>query len=106
MSGWEHGICGCFDDCTICLLSFLCPCIQVYRNANAIPNGEHGCCFLCGMCTFLSLCYDRAALRGDIRDHKGIDGTHCEDWLYSYCCFCLSLAQESQEMKSEYMLRE
>ncbi|XP_019851170.1 PREDICTED: protein PLANT CADMIUM RESISTANCE 2-like [Amphimedon queenslandica] len=106
MSGWEHGICGCFDDCTICLLSFFCPCIQIYRNANAIPDGEHGCLFLCGMCTFLHACYNRTTLRHDIRVHKNISGSHCEDWLCTYFCFSLSLAQESQEMKSEYMLRE
>lgn len=78
------------------LMSFLCPCVQVYRNANAIPGGENAFCFLFGLCTPLRMCYDRAALRSDIRIHKGIKGTHFEDWICTYFCFYCSLAQESQ----------
>jgi Cys-rich protein (TIGR01571 family) len=29
---FQEGLCGCFDDCNICLCSFCCPCIQFGRN--------------------------------------------------------------------------
>ena len=77
------------------MLSFFCPCIQVYRNANALRN-EHPCLFFCGMFTCLHACYDRAALRGMIRTEKGIKGSLFMDWLCVNCCFSLSLVQESQ----------
>ena len=78
-------------------MSFFCPCIQVYRNANAIPGGENGCLFLFGLCSPLSVCgYDRASLRNDIRVHKEIKGSHFSDWFCVICCPLLSLVQESQ----------
>lgn len=78
------------------LMSFFCPCVQVYRNANAISGGESGLLFFFGLFTPLNNCYNRAALRNDIRTYKGIKGSHFEDFVCTYCCFPLSLVQESR----------
>ena len=76
-------------------LSYFCPLIQIYRNANAIPDGEHPCLYVFGMCTILHQCYGRNTLRGEIRRHKNISGSAFEDWMWTTCCFSPSLIQES-----------
>ena len=30
---WRHSICGCFDNCGICILSYCCPCISFGQTA-------------------------------------------------------------------------
>ena len=105
---WEHGLCSCFTDCSICkyiilllllllyykgLLTWCCPCIQSYRVAEAIPGGEPGWCFLLAYCTPLKICYGPHALRSAVRQHKGIRGSLFEDWCYAYYCGPCSLNQ-------------
>lgn len=78
------------------MLSFICPCIQIYRVADAIPGGESAFLFLLGLCTPLRLCYGPEALRGAVRNHKDISGSLCGDWCASTFCFHLSLTQAGQ----------
>lgn len=76
------------------LLSFICPCIQFGRNAEAM--GEN--CLHYGLSQLVPLLdlYCRATMRGKIRDKQGIEGTCLKDLLCVWCCGPCSLAQEAQ----------
>ncbi|XP_003382496.1 PREDICTED: protein PLANT CADMIUM RESISTANCE 3-like [Amphimedon queenslandica] len=107
MGEWQNGICGCFGDCCTCLLSFMCPCIQFGRNAEAL--GES--CVMYALSQFVPLLnlYCRVTIRGKIREQKGIEGSCFNDLLCSWCCGPCALAQEAQELAdpgSKSMSRE
>ena len=119
MSQWQNGICGCFGDITTCrpilklvlgysfslslsigLLSFILPCVQFGRNAEAV--GEN--CLMYGLSQLVPLLdiYCRTMVRGKIRDQKGIEGTCFNDLLCHLCCAACALAQEGQVRKELY----
>lgn len=83
----------CFLFC-LGLLSFICPCIQFGRNAEAL--GES--CVMYALSQFVPLLniYCRVSVRGKIREQKGIDGSCFKDLLCSWCCGPCALAQEAQ----------
>ena len=67
---WKNGLCGCFGDCGLCILTYFCPCVTAGHNAEHVGKG----CCLYG---FLSLfgcigIYTRAVVRTQIRETKGI----------------------------------
>lgn len=104
---WQHGLCGCFDNCGLCVISNLVPCYQFGRNAEAV--GEN--CLLCGL-AFLVPGVNQilgALNRGKIRDSKGIEGGFpgdCIMWLFCPFCALVQEAQEVQEVKTQGMARE
>eukprot|EP00731_Ephydatia_muelleri_P001689 Em0001g1689a len=94
---WKNGLCGCFNDCGICVLTFIIPCYKFGKNAEAV--GE-SCC-LCCLCFYSP--FDlaaRAAVRTRIRTQKGIAGTIAGDIAYHVFCAYCALCQEAQELKS------
>lgn len=97
MSGsWSHSFfCPC-TDVGDCLLSWLLPCVVAGQNAEAV--GES--CILCGWAatTPFSVC-TRTAIRGKVRERRGIDGGVCTDLLAHLFCPCCALTQEAHEMK-------
>uniref|UniRef100_A0A1X7VV47 Uncharacterized protein n=1 Tax=Amphimedon queenslandica TaxID=400682 RepID=A0A1X7VV47_AMPQE len=105
---WKHGIFGCFGDCSICLLSFFCPCYVIGKNAEAV--GERCCLYCClSFIPFINF-WCSVAIRSRIRAQKGIDGTCCSDVLCTLCfpfCALTQAAREVQETPTGlYMLRE
>ena len=111
MSGqWQNSIFGCFGDCTTCkmlqnpllwfiffctgLLSFICPCIQFGRNAEAV--GEN--CLMYALSQFVPILdlYCRTVVRGKIRQQKAIDGSCLNDLICHFFCEACALAQEAQ----------
>ncbi|KAH3750881.1 hypothetical protein DPMN_185417 [Dreissena polymorpha] len=94
---WQHGLLGCFDNISLCLISWLVPCYQFGKNAEAV--GES--CLMCGL-GFLVPVLDiilAIHIRGKIRESKGIQGSVLGDILYWFCCPLCSLVQEAQEVK-------
>lgn len=110
MSGeWQHGLCGCFDNFGLCIVSWLFPCYRFGKNAEAV--GED--CLLCGI-GFLVPVLDLflgAHIRSKIRESKGIQGSFVGDLIMYFCCPLCALVQESQEVaggspQAESMARE
>ena len=103
MAKWQYGIFKCFgdyqvDSCAICCCSFLVPCYQFGKNAEAL--GES--CFLCGLASLLGvpLLIFGALQRQKLRQLKGIDGSMVGDVLMFLCCTECAIAQMGQELKS------
>ena len=95
---WQHGLFGCFDNCTTCIITYLAPCYTMGKNAEAV--GES--CLLCGLVFFLPLAniWFGASIRGKIREQKGIEGGLVGDLLSFCCCTLCVLAQSAQEVGS------
>lgn len=98
MSGeWQHGLFGCFDNFSLCLISYFVPCYQFGKNAEAV--GES--CLLCGLALLVPLVdlWAVISIRGKIRESKGIQGSLVGDLLTWCVCPLCALVQESQELQ-------
>ncbi|PAA46916.1 hypothetical protein BOX15_Mlig033169g1 [Macrostomum lignano] len=93
---FQNGLCGCFNDCGLCVITYFVPCYTFGKNAEAVGQS----CVLCGLGMFFgfAICLG-PFIRGKIREKQGIDGSCCGDVLtWWFCSFC-ALMQEAQEVK-------
>jgi len=95
---WSHGLCGCFDNCGVCIVTYFLPCYTMGKNAEAV--GES--CVLYGLAFFVPILdiFCAASIRGKIRDSKGIEGSFIGDLLAHFCCPLCALTQDAQEVGS------
>jgi len=91
---WKHGLCGCFDDCGICLLTTFFPCYPFGKAAEAV--GES--CLLCGILLATPLNWIVLPIvRQKMREAQGIPGSIIGDCCLGFCCACCVVAQMAQE---------
>jgi Cys-rich protein (TIGR01571 family) len=95
---WSHGLCGCFDNLTVCIITYLAPCVTFGKNAEAM--GEN--CLLYGLVYLVPLVdiFCAASIRGKIREQKGIEGSFIGDCLAHCFCPLCALSQDAQEVNS------
>ncbi|XP_070562156.1 uncharacterized protein [Ptychodera flava] len=94
---WKHGICGCFNNCGLCLYAYFCPCIVAGQNAAAMGEScvAYGCLFLVPVCNIIF----NTTLRGKIREKYRIPGTTYNDCcIFTWCTLC-SVIQSAQQLK-------
>lgn len=94
---FQHGLCGCFDNLGLCIISYFVPCYQFGKNAEAVGDS----CLLCGLAFLIpgvDLCLG-AHIRTKIRDAKGIPGSFIGDLILWFCCPLCALVQEAQEVQ-------
>jgi Cys-rich protein (TIGR01571 family) len=98
MPEFQHGLCGCFDNCMICIVTYLVPCYTAGKIGEKV--GES--CVVCGLvqCVPLLNLICVANLRQKVREQKGIDGSFVGDLLVSWCCYCCALSQVAQEVQA------
>jgi len=99
MGEFQHGLCGCFDNCTLCIVTYIAPCYVAGKVAETL--GEN--CVLHAVMTILGPCgiYFRAKARGMIREQKGIEGSFGMDCLMHWLCPLCALVQDSQEIRGD-----
>lgn len=99
MGEFEHGLFGCFDNCTLCIVTYFLPCYTAGKVGEAV--GES--CILHGAMTVLGPCgiYFRAKARGMIREQKGIEGSFGKDCVLHWFCAICALIQDSQEIRGD-----
>ena len=95
---FNEPLCGCFNDCSSCLIGFCVPCGICYLQAKAVSDatgdGMGTPCLLRGLC-----CIGAALNRGKIRSHFEYDGSFLGDcFIHWFCTFCASL-QEYREVQ-------
>lgn len=90
--GFKHGLFDCCDNCSDCLLAYLCPNCYAFC---AAQDADEGCVCSLLNCFFypLFLC----CLRSSARHKRGIEGGCCGDVLASYCCPCCTVIQIRRE---------
>eukprot|EP01088_Endostelium_zonatum_P000688 TRINITY_DN1092_c0_g1_i2.p1 TRINITY_DN1092_c0_g1~~TRINITY_DN1092_c0_g1_i2.p1 ORF type:complete len:131 (-),score=5.58 TRINITY_DN1092_c0_g1_i2:67-459(-) len=125
MSDFEKGICGCFEDGSICFLTCCCPCVQLGKNMELVdqsfvlwmmlPILFYIVTICSGFFVPLSICIPCICCiaRGQIRNKYGIDGNPFFDccwvfgcnvipsWLVAIwpCGINLTICQEGNETK-------
>lgn len=97
MADWNHGICGCFDDCGTCIVTYFVPCYTHGKNAEAVGDS----CLLCGLSLLVPLLdlFTMTSIRGKVREQHGIAGSFVGDFLLSCFCPLCSLVQVAQQVK-------
>ena len=69
MGEWQHGLCGCFDNCGLCILSFWCNCVVVGQIGEKM--GEN--CVVFALLGALFPPIPHIVLRRRIRSQNGIE---------------------------------
>jgi len=92
-SPWKYGLFGCFGDHKLCLLTFICPCYTMGKNAEGV--GEN--CLLHGLLSLLGLNFG-PIVRWRLRQEKSIAGSMLLDVLVYALCPCCALIQEARQI--------
>ncbi|XP_045170201.1 uncharacterized protein LOC123532714 [Mercenaria mercenaria] len=97
MGEWQTGLCGCFENCTICIITYFVPCLTAGQTAEKV--GESCCLY-----GFLSILgpigiWSRAKIRGKVREQLGIDGSFGMDCVLHWFCGLCALTQEARAME-------
>ncbi|KAK2759319.1 hypothetical protein FQN54_002797 [Arachnomyces sp. PD_36] len=125
---WSNSFWDCFNPIDVCLLSWLCPCIQYGKTqarrqdptlANYSPVNEN-CLIFCGLNCFGAYWLIQTKTRTELREEYGITQTHLEkflkmepgsikskhniaeslvqDCISNFWCPCCALVQEEKEV--------
>lgn len=72
MGVWSNGLCGCFNNCSLCLVTYIAPCYTAGKNAQAVGNN-----MAATLVSYLLIApvgmFLAAKARQKIREQKGID---------------------------------
>lgn len=95
MTQFKHGLCGCFDNCCICIVTYFCPCYTAGKVAEAVSESciLHGILFFVPLANIICL----TIIRGKVRDQNGIVGSAVGDCCAIFWCTACALCQEAQE---------
>ncbi|ELU15424.1 hypothetical protein CAPTEDRAFT_224572 [Capitella teleta] len=96
MADWKNGLCGCFGNCGLCIVTYFAPCVTAGRVAETQGKGccLYGCLSILGPIGI----YTRATVRKMVREQKGIEGSFCNDCVMHWFCGMCALVQEGQEV--------
>ncbi|XP_061193980.1 uncharacterized protein LOC133202218 isoform X3 [Saccostrea echinata] len=100
MGTWSNGLCGCFNNCMLCLTAYFAPCYVVGKNAEAVgesmPAASIAYLLFPPVGIFLA-----AKTREKIRQQKGIEGSFGGDCLVHLFCPLCALIQDAQEIQPQ-----
>jgi len=93
---WQHGLCGCFSNIGVAIVTFFLPCYTAGRVASKVDDS-----CICHSLLFLIPgvgCFCGALERHKLRERQNIGGSMFCDCIIWYTCPLLALAQEAQEV--------
>ncbi|RIB27193.1 PLAC8 family-domain-containing protein [Gigaspora rosea] len=99
---WKYGLCDCFSDCGLCLVTWFVPCVT-YGQTKAKLNNDDSCfsngfLYCCSM--YLGANWILGGMtRGDIRARNNIEGSCFGDYCTHCCCPLCALVQENREVQ-------
>mmetsp|Transcript_16349 Transcript_16349/g.18180 ORF Transcript_16349/g.18180 Transcript_16349/m.18180 type:complete len:98 (-) Transcript_16349:96-389(-) len=95
MTDFEEGLCGCFDDCSVCVITWFVPCFQIAKNKANADERE---------CTFCDCCLGSTNLiyftRQQIRAKYGMQYSNCGDCCILMWCASCAICQHARELNS------
>ena len=94
MGEFQHGLCGCFDNCGVCIITYFVPCYTVGKTAEAVGDS----CFTCGLAYVCTGCIAGGIIRGKVRAAKGIDGSALGDFCVHLFCPLCAVIQDHLEV--------
>ncbi|KAK3108759.1 hypothetical protein FSP39_015023 [Pinctada imbricata] len=72
MGEWSNGLCGCFGNITLCLITYVAPCYTAGKNAEAVGDSCVTVAVVYAICNIVGV-YFAAKTRQKIREQKGIE---------------------------------
>uniref|UniRef100_A0A0D9ZFA4 Uncharacterized protein n=1 Tax=Oryza glumipatula TaxID=40148 RepID=A0A0D9ZFA4_9ORYZ len=101
---WSSGLFACFNDCEVCCLTTVCPCITFGRSAEIVSRGERTCCAAGVLCVLLGFfahghCLYSCCYRGKMRDSFHLPEEPCCDCCVHALCLQCALCQEYRHLK-------
>ncbi|XP_063724964.1 uncharacterized protein LOC134852990 [Symsagittifera roscoffensis] len=103
---WENGLCSCFGDFKVCIITMLLPCYTAGKIGDKVPGLS---CITAGLLFLIPVVNLIIAfkLRSGIKTVKMINEGMVATCIYSICCPCCALIQEARELGVELpMARE
>jgi Cys-rich protein (TIGR01571 family) len=99
---FQHGLCDCFSNIGLCLITYFVPCYTHGKNAEAVGDS----CLVCGILYFVPIANIVALVqvRGKIRDSRDIEGSCINDFFAVICCHFCALVQSAQEVQEPGIL--
>lgn len=96
MTQFQHGLFGCFDNCTVCIITYFCPCYTQGKISEKVGESciLHAILFLVPIANLICA----TIIRGKVRENRGIDGSVVSDCLAIWCCAPCALCQEANEV--------
>ena len=82
---WQHGLCGCFDNFGVCIITYFVPCYTQGKTAEAVGDSCLLCC-IAAMIPVVNL-ISVIMVRGKVRSQKNIAGSCIGDCFASWCCY-------------------
>lgn len=101
MGEWNNGLFGCFNNCCVCLLTYVAPCYVHGKTAEKVDES----CLLCCLALFVPILdiYAIASVRSKVREQKGIEGSLVKDIIATCCCPLCVIAQSANETEAMSM---
>jgi len=93
MGKWKFGFCGCFGNCTVCVITACIPCYTEGKIAEKTGKG----CILYGLLYMIQPAIIGCINRTDVRKSKGIESTPFRDYCAHCWCSLCALCQEARE---------
>lgn len=86
MGEFSNGLCGCFNNCTLCLITYVAPCYTAGKNAEAVGDS---CMMVGALYAIFPIVgiYFAAKTREKVREQKGIDVSFLAIIAKTSACF-------------------
>ncbi|KAL4960582.1 PLAC8 family protein [Aspergillus stella-maris] len=103
-NSWKQGLFDCFSPVGTCLSATFFPCCLFnrvgarFRNQKVKSCGQD-CCIYTGCCCLGMPCVPLCLRRRALREHFGLNGSLCGDFMAAMCCSCCVLSQLDNEVK-------
>jgi Cys-rich protein (TIGR01571 family) len=92
---FQHGVFGCFDNCTVCIITYFVPCYTAGKVAEKVGDSCLLHCILTLVPVVGIVC--RTLVRGKVRQQKNIAGSTIADCCVHLFCAPCALCQEAKE---------
>lgn len=94
MGEWANGFCGCFNDCTLCVITYFAPCYTAGKNAEGVGDS----CIMVGLLYWFINpvgVFFAAKVRGKIREQFGIEVSRNKK-IHSFLSSCHHKQQQAE----------
>ena len=99
MSGsWSNGLCGCFGDLKLCIITYFCPCITYMNTASKVHNDDGKIKYCIYSIIPLLNLYCFCKTRQATVEQKGIDEGAIVSLLLVWFCGLCALIQQAREV--------
>jgi len=94
---WDTGLCDCFSDCKVFLVSWFCAPCQIAQQIATVEGRECSAGLTIASCFFSLCCAIKA--RRLVREKYGIVGSGGSDCCTVFCCGLCAISQQTRQIR-------